>query len=94
MQSAIPAKGQRMKPYWKSVFRWDKEMRLLRIGRIIYQGGPKGSRPGVEGGGYSAKLSIGLTPKLFGFHRGWHEWSFTLFGVRIHHLKSFGGWLC
>lgn len=67
---------------------WSPAERLLRLGRIVYSRG----NPGQPGGGYSAKLSLGLTPRLLRLRRGWHEWEAVLFGVRLHHKKSFGGW--
>ncbi len=84
----------RKRPYWKPVMRYSPSERIFRIGRLIYQGGPRGSLPGRPGGGYSAKLSLSLEPRLFGFAREHGSWAVTLFGIRVHHLKSFGGWLC
>jgi mono/diheme cytochrome c family protein len=62
---------------------------LLRLGRYVYAKGT----PGVPGGGYTAKLSLALTPRLFRIERDYGEFGITLFGVRIHHLKSYGGWM-
>ena len=47
--------------------------------------------PGLPGGGYSAKLSVSIVPRIFGWEHGWHEWRLTLAGAQIHHLKAFGG---
>ncbi len=77
--------------FFKWVGRYSPGERLLRLFRFVYavNGGPANPNKG-----YSAKLSLGLTPRLFAFSRGWHEWGVTLFGFRVHHLKSYGGWLC
>jgi hypothetical protein len=38
-------------------------------------------------------LSLALTPRLFRIERDYGEFGLTLFGVRIHHIKSHGGWM-
>jgi hypothetical protein len=78
---------------FKRVMRYAPDERIFRIGRILYQGGPVGSRPGAPGGGYSAKLSVSLTPRLLSFSRGLSEWTLTVMGVRVHHRKAYGGWI-
>lgn len=69
--------------------RWSPRERLLRLGRIVWR---RGEGPG-GGKGYSAKLSLALTPSLVQFRRDWCEWSLTLLGVRVHYLRSYGGWI-
>ncbi|MFL5015414.1 MAG: hypothetical protein ACJ8EW_04320 [Rhizobium sp.] len=46
---------------FKSVLRFDEIQKHLRLFRLMWERG----RPGVPGGGYSAKLAIGLRPRLF-----------------------------
>jgi hypothetical protein len=72
---------------------WSPDERILRLGRCVWQRGrfqfgPRGN------GAYSAKFSWGLTPRLFAWHRGWHEWLLIVCGVRLHYLRSYGGYLC
>lgn len=71
----------------KRVMRYDPTQKKLRLFRLLWGHGT----PGLPGGGYSAKLSVSLVPRVFGWDRGWHEWRITLAGVRLHHLKAFGG---
>lgn len=83
--------GSDRTPYsWfvKLFCRWDSSARLLRLGRLVWA---TGRNPGP--GWYSAKLSLALTPRLFGFSTGFHEWAVTLLGLRVHFQKSFGGWI-
>lgn len=81
--------------YAKLFCTWDG--RLLRLGRFVYHRGVPGGAAGVTYGdnfpGYSAKLSLALTPVFFHWKPGDFGWIFILFGVRIHHRKSFGGWI-
>lgn len=71
----------------KRVMRYDPTQKKLRLFRFLWRHGT----PGLPGGGYSAKLSVSLVPRIFGWARGWHEWRITLAGVQLHHLKAFGG---
>ena len=56
----------------KSVFRYDPDAGVFRICRLV------GIRGRMMHGGYSWKLSLGLTPRLFHWSRG-------------HWLASYGG---
>ena len=69
----------------KTVLRYDPSNRLLRLARLMWQRGSVGN------GGYSAKLSVGLRPALFAFHRDWDGWRIIVAGIRVHFQKSFGG---
>lgn len=70
----------------KAFVRYDDDMRMVRLGRIVWQRGAVG-----DGNGYSAKVSLALWPKLFRLERGFHEVSVTVLGVRLHFAKSYGG---
>lgn len=84
--------GRSQAPYRcfaKLFLTWSPTERLLRMGRLCWANG----KPGQPGGGYSASLSMGLTPRLFRFQRGLlGEWALTLLGVRVHHKRSYGGY--
>jgi hypothetical protein len=64
----------------KKVFRWDREEKVYRIFRIMWDN-PKNSN----------KLSFALSPVLFRFSKGFYEWRIYILGIRIHRAKSFGG---
>lgn len=68
---------------------WCKRRRLLRLGRLVWA---RGGGPATRGG-YSAQLSLALRPKLIGWRFDWNDWELTVFGCRLHHVKSFGGWI-
>jgi hypothetical protein len=70
----------------KTVFRWDRAARLLRLCRLNRTVGRVG-----DGKGYSSKTSLALTPRLFSFRRDFGEWILTVLGVRLHHVRSYGG---
>lgn len=70
----------------KPIMRYDPSNRMLRLARLMWQRGKVG-----DGVGYSAKLSIGLRPAIFAFHRDWDGWRLTVLGVRLHHQRSYGG---
>ncbi|NTG07134.1 hypothetical protein [Rhizobium rhizogenes] len=73
---------------FKSVLRFDEIQKHLRLFRLIWERG----RPGVPGGGYSAKLAIGLRPRLFEREREYGKaFLFTILGLRIHYSRSYGG---
>lgn len=73
---------------FKSVMRFDEIQKHLRLFRLLWERG----RPGVPGGGYSAKLAIGLRPRLFEREREYGKaFLFTIFGLRIHYSRSYGG---
>lgn len=69
---------------------WDSRAKLLRLGRLVWK---CGEGPGF-GKGHCSMLSLALTPKLFGFRREHFDTFVTLFGVRLHFQRSFGGWIC
>lgn len=75
--------------FLKWVGRWSPDERMLRVARLVWR---RGEGPGF-GKGFCAKLSLALRPKLIGFSRGWHEFEFTVFGVRVHYQRSYGGWI-
>lgn len=66
---------------FKFVGRFDEIQRHLRLFRIMWERGT----PGVDG--YSAKLAVGLQPKIF----HWDDGRLTLFGLRVHYCRSYGG---
>ncbi|NTG07231.1 hypothetical protein [Rhizobium rhizogenes] len=73
---------------FKSVLRFDEIQNHLRLFRLMWERG----RPGVPGGGYSAKLAIGLRPRLFHREREYGKaFLFTILGLRIHYSRSYGG---
>jgi len=73
---------------FKSVMRFDEIQKHLRLFRLLWERG----RPGVPGGGYSAKLAIGLRPRLFEREREYGKaFLFTILGLRIHYSRSYGG---
>lgn len=73
---------------FKSVLRFDEIQRHLRLFRLMWERGT----PGVPGGGYSAKLAIGLRPRLFEREREYGKaFLFTILGLRIHYSRSYGG---
>lgn len=73
----------------KWVFRHDEIQRHFRIVRILWERGI----PGKPGGGYSAKLAVGIGPRLFSRieRDALTDWRFTIFGIRLHYNRSYGG---
>ena len=71
----------------KTVFRRDEIQRHFRLFRVLWERG----EVGAPGGGYSAKLSVALTPVLWNFSRDTHDWRVTVLGVRIGYTRSYGG---
>jgi hypothetical protein len=71
---------------FKWVGRYDPRNRLLRLCRLVWDRGIVG-----DGKGYSVKLSLGLRPALLHWRREWDGWLATLFGVRVHFCRSYGG---
>jgi len=71
---------------FRRIFRYDPDNRLLRLFRVTWQRGTVG-----DGKGYSNKLTLGLRPRLFGFRREYGGWLLTLFGLRLHYDRSYGG---
>lgn len=71
---------------FKPVMRYDPILRWVRLFRLIWNTGVVG-----DGQGYSSKLTVALTPRLFRWDRGWHAWTLTILFVRIHYVRSYGG---
>lgn len=70
----------------KPVFRYDTRIQKFRIARVVWQFGRVG-----DGHGYSAKISIALTPRLFRWSRQFDGWRLTVLGVDLHHQRAYGG---
>jgi hypothetical protein len=68
------------------VMRLDPPLRLYRLARIMWDVGTVG-----DGNGYSVKLSIGLTPRLFRWVSELGGWICTVAGVRLHCRRAYGG---
>lgn len=77
------------KRFLKLFVTWSPGEKLLRLGRLVWANG----EPGKPGGGYTAKLSLGLTPSLFRWRREWEGWVVVLCGVHLHYSRSYGGWM-
>lgn len=72
---------------FKPVLRFDEIQRHFRLFRLLWERGTVG-----DGRGYSAKLSVALTPHLWHFSRGvTHNWLVTVLGLRIGYARSYGG---
>lgn len=71
------------------LFRRDEIQRFYRICRVCWERGT----PGQPGGGYSAKLSAAWDWRLFRLPKSdaGSDWRFTLFGIRLHYCRSYGG---
>lgn len=76
-------------PRFKWVGRVDRDMCIVRLFRVTWERG-NGSGTGC---GYSAKFSVALDPWLFRMPHGddTHDFRCTLFGVRLHYTRSYGG---
>lgn len=76
----------------KRVLRLDTIQRHFRLFRVMWERGIVG-----DGKGYSAKLAVGLEARLLRWETSYrvreprHDWCVTLFGVRIHYARSYGG---
>jgi hypothetical protein len=70
----------------KRVMRYDSDNRMFRLFRIMWERGVVG-----DGNGYSAKVSLALTPRLFRWQREGDGWLLTFFGLRLHYRRSYGG---
>jgi hypothetical protein len=70
----------------QKVMRYDPAAKLFRVARLIWNRGNVG-----DGQGYSNKLSVALTPRIFRFKRESFGWIATLAGIRIHYCRSYGG---
>lgn len=73
----------------KWILRRDEIQRFHRICRVCWERG----RPGFPGGGYSAKLSVAWDWRLFRLPKSdaGSDWRFTIFGIRLHYCRSYGG---
>ena len=69
----------------KFVFKRSRETKLFRLFRITGCVGTVGNN------GYSWQFSIGLCPKLFKFKKSIDDYNLTIFGIRFHFMKSYGG---
>jgi len=65
---------------------WSPGERLLRLGRIVWRRGE------LMAGGYTAQLSIALTPRIIDWERGYHRLAITILGVRLNYQRAYGGW--
>ena len=73
---------------FKPIMRRDGTQKHLRLFRLLWERGT----PGVPGGGYSAKLAIGLRPRLFEREREYGKaFLLTILGLRVHYSRSYGG---
>lgn len=73
---------------FKSVMRFDEIQNHFRLFRLMWERGT----PGVPGGGYSAKLAIGLRPRFFHREREYGKaFLLTILGLRVHYSRSYGG---
>ena len=72
---------------FKRVMRLDTIQRHFRLFRVMWERGTVG-----DGNGYSAKLALGLLPRLFMWERlAAHDLLIVLLGVRLHYSRSYGG---
>lgn len=72
----------------KTVFRRDEIQCHFRLFRVLWERG----EVGFGNGGYSAKLSVALTPRLWRFSRNEsHDLLITILGLRIGYTRSYGG---
>lgn len=66
---------------------WDTLQGFYRLVRVVWVSGVVG-----DGKGYSAKVTLAVSPKFFSFGRsGKYDIAVTLFGIRFHHNRSYGG---
>lgn len=73
---------------FRFILRRDEIQRIIRIARITWQKGVVG----FGAGGYSAKLSIAASARLFAWsHESRTDYEVTLFGIRVHYCRSYGG---
>lgn len=71
---------------FKRVMRLDHQGRVFRICRWIWERGVVG-----DGNGYSAKLSLGLEPRVFRWERSSNSCRVTILGLRLHYRRAYGG---
>lgn len=71
----------------KRVMRLDTIQRHFRLFRAMWERGTVG-----DGNGYSAKLAVGLLPRLFAVERlASHDMMVVFAGLRVHYSRSYGG---
>lgn len=68
---------------FKLVLRFDEIQQHLRLFRVMWERGEVGHGKG----GYSAKLAVGLMPRLYHREGG----RVTILGLRVHYARSYGG---
>lgn len=73
-------------PRIRWIGRRDPSARLLRLLRVVWHRGQVGA-----GVGYSAKFSVGLQPRVFGWRRNGYERIVVIAGIRLHYARSYGG---
>lgn len=76
---------------FKSVMRYDPNARLLRVCRWGGNVFDSARSKFDSGFFYSWKFSIGLRPSLFNWRRELDGWLLTVFGIRLHYCRSYGG---
>ena len=69
---------------WKRVMRWDADLKMLRVGRVMWEGRSK------RGHEIGHKLSLALWPKLFRFRIDMVELDVMVLGIRVHHISGGG----
>jgi hypothetical protein len=74
---------------FKWVLRRDEIQQHFRLFRIMWERG----NPVVPGsGGYSAKLAIGLRPRIYEREQEFGAaFLVTILGLRVHYARSYGG---
>lgn len=70
---------------YKWVGRYDPSLRMFRLLRLMWVRGDVGT------GGYSAKFSVTLRPVVWHWRTECGGWLLTIFGIRLHFQKSWGG---
>lgn len=71
---------------FKWVGRIDSTQKILRLFRLMWTRGTVGN-----GYGYSSKFTLAMSRKPFGFHREFREVFLTIFWLRFHLQRSYGG---
>jgi hypothetical protein len=79
-------KKRRLRIRFKWVFRYDKYEKILRIFRVCFDVGE------MDGKGYSAKISLALSRKVFKIQKEMDGIRLHILGIRIHFKKSYGGY--
>ena len=71
---------------WKNVCTWSAHDRKLRLFRLTWERGTVG-----DGHGYSSMFTLGVSPQLYGWYRGFRDYRLTLVGLVFHYKRSYGG---